>query len=235
MTTTPPGWYDDGFGALRWWDGAQWTEHVATPDTEPAAGGAPGAYPGAAFAGDSASGGAFVAATEPRKSALWVVWVVLGVVLLAVVIGLAVLVPMLFLSGATSGTPSQPSVTELSSAEQQAVAAVELYDEAYRTADCDAYLAATTEAFRDILQVPDGDAFAENVADYAVAFSDYELTVTSVENNGASVSVFTTETYMSPFDEDGNETEVALPYEDLYEYIVIPTDGGWAIDDAYVN
>ena len=29
MTTTPPGWYDDGHGALRWWDGAQWTEHVS--------------------------------------------------------------------------------------------------------------------------------------------------------------------------------------------------------------
>ena len=25
MATTPPGWYDDGRGALRWWDGAQWT------------------------------------------------------------------------------------------------------------------------------------------------------------------------------------------------------------------
>ncbi|MFC0198633.1 DUF2510 domain-containing protein, partial [Microbacterium arthrosphaerae] len=35
MTTTPPGWYDDGHGALRWWDGSQWTEHVAQPDPEP--------------------------------------------------------------------------------------------------------------------------------------------------------------------------------------------------------
>nr|BFF10495.1 hypothetical protein GCM10025699_17980 [Microbacterium flavescens] len=29
-----PGWYDDGRGALRWWDGVQWTEHVAAPDPE---------------------------------------------------------------------------------------------------------------------------------------------------------------------------------------------------------
>jgi hypothetical protein len=29
---TAPGWYDDGQGATRWWDGQQWTEH-----TQPAA------------------------------------------------------------------------------------------------------------------------------------------------------------------------------------------------------
>jgi hypothetical protein len=29
--TTPPGWYDDGSGHQRWWDGLQWTGHVATP------------------------------------------------------------------------------------------------------------------------------------------------------------------------------------------------------------
>ncbi|MFK3678642.1 DUF2510 domain-containing protein [Microbacterium sp. NPDC090218] len=46
--TTPAGWYDDGSGSQRWWDGQQWTEHVVTapqpaaettagPVTEPAA------------------------------------------------------------------------------------------------------------------------------------------------------------------------------------------------------
>ncbi len=27
--TTPAGWYDDGSGRQRWWDGQQWTEHFA--------------------------------------------------------------------------------------------------------------------------------------------------------------------------------------------------------------
>ena len=27
--TMAPGWYDDGRGEMRWWDGSQWTEHVS--------------------------------------------------------------------------------------------------------------------------------------------------------------------------------------------------------------
>lgn len=34
--TTPPGWYPDGQGGQRWWDGTQWTEH-----TQPGPGQAP--------------------------------------------------------------------------------------------------------------------------------------------------------------------------------------------------
>lgn len=40
--TTPAGWYDDGSGRQRWWDGQQWTEHfapevadAATPEVPP--------------------------------------------------------------------------------------------------------------------------------------------------------------------------------------------------------
>lgn len=36
--TTPAGWYDDGSGNRRWWDGTQWTQHVVTaPQPAPAA------------------------------------------------------------------------------------------------------------------------------------------------------------------------------------------------------
>lgn len=30
--STPPGWYPDGQGGQRWWDGTQWTEHTQPPD-----------------------------------------------------------------------------------------------------------------------------------------------------------------------------------------------------------
>lgn len=38
--TAPAGWYDDGSGRLRWWDGQQWTEHyhVGNPRTAAPAG-----------------------------------------------------------------------------------------------------------------------------------------------------------------------------------------------------
>ncbi|MFE6997740.1 septum formation family protein [Microbacterium sp. NPDC057659] len=31
----PAGWYDDGSGRRRWWDGTQWTEHFATVEAAP--------------------------------------------------------------------------------------------------------------------------------------------------------------------------------------------------------
>src|SRR4051794_29525134 len=32
---TPPGWYNDGTGVLRYWDGRAWTAHVAPPVPPP--------------------------------------------------------------------------------------------------------------------------------------------------------------------------------------------------------
>ncbi|MFB4350454.1 DUF2510 domain-containing protein [Microbacterium sp. CR_7] len=45
--TTPAGWYDDGSGRQRWWDGTQWTEHFA-PSTD-------AADPGVSQTADSSS------------------------------------------------------------------------------------------------------------------------------------------------------------------------------------
>lgn len=45
---TPAGWYDDGSGRLRWWDGSQWTEHVADMPLPAAEAAGPGAGPASA-------------------------------------------------------------------------------------------------------------------------------------------------------------------------------------------
>lgn len=31
MAAAEPGWYDDGSGRMRWWDGAQWTDRFQEP------------------------------------------------------------------------------------------------------------------------------------------------------------------------------------------------------------
>lgn len=71
MATTQAGWYNDGTGAMRWWDGQKWTDQV-----QPAA--APPRGPGELIdriAADAASGG------QPRPAPSGASYVVLQVVL----------------------------------------------------------------------------------------------------------------------------------------------------------
>jgi len=42
MSQVPAGWYDDGQGGQRYWDGTQWTEHTAPGSSSVAAGGQAG-------------------------------------------------------------------------------------------------------------------------------------------------------------------------------------------------
>jgi len=260
MATTPPGWYDDGHGALRWWDGAQWTEHAQSPDAatsesgldEPGAvtgsdgadgvadgeaidtptapeGGdppsAPPGYPGGFPGGPNPSGG-FIAATEPKKSKLWIVWVVVGVVLLGIVILAAVIIPIaigMIGGGGGSGAPSGDD-------EAAAVAAVELYDEAWGTGDCDKFTEATTESFREQLELPDCSTFTAASQGFIDSVEGYQLAVTDVTQDEDVITVETSETYSSFFDDEGNPTDESVAYEDHYAYSVVSSGDGWAID-----
>lgn len=297
MKTTPPGWYDDGHGALRWWDGAQWTEHVAQPDAEvtdapteaeivaasqaeeapgvpatdsdaaavaavpapaatpeqpyaagdpaatlfgvqdataapagpPAAGGHPAVpgYPsGAPYGGPDAQGGAFTAATEPRKSKLWILWLVLGVVLLGVVIAAAVLIPLLFLNMATSGSNGGSAG---SADEQAAIAAVELYDEAWQEADCEAFATSTTEQFQADSGFADCAAFVAEAELFDDNFDEYVVSIDDVVASESEITVTTTESYVVLVDAEGNPTD-PTPGEIVYFYTVVPDGDGWAID-----
>lgn len=272
MTTNPPGWYDDGHGALRWWDGTQWTEHVAQPDEEstpapteeeivasqlgfeqetpavqPAAVGQPpygGAQPDAAgqpayaappYASSpeqgaypvTPGGGGFAAATEPRKSRLWIIWVVLGVVLLGIVIAAAVVIPLLFLSNSSNAGAQSDD-------ERAAVAAVGLYDEAWQEGDCDKLVAATTENFRATNELTDCAAFEEQAAAFTAGVEDYSVQTTDIETVGDQIIVATNETYQELFDENGEPTE-PTDGSVVYQYTVVESDGDWLIDDIYAE
>ncbi|MEV4689373.1 DUF2510 domain-containing protein [Microbacterium sp. LWH3-1.2] len=287
MTTTPPGWYDDGHGAMRWWDGTQWTDHVAQPDPEtspapseaeivasrlgfdqqaevtvpadaaarpegsaesdavgrsgrpvasgeypavdgyaPVEGYPQGVYPGTP-AGVAPAGGGFSAATEPRsKSKLWIVWVVLGVVLLGIVIAAAVVIPLLILSASTANSGGQ------SDDERTAVATVGLYDDAWQEGDCEKLIAATTEQFRTESELSDCAAFADQAAAFSTGIEDYTVNITDVETVGDEITVTTNETFLSLVDENGEPTE-PTEVAQVYEYTLVESDGDWLIDYLY--
>ena len=193
MTTTPPGWYDDGRGALRWWDGAQWTEHVHAPQpardaaaTAPqqsqpvqpvapaavehsaappvptqSAASAAAAYPLSAPGADPAAqlfAGAPPAQPAPTKSRLWIVFAIVGGVILLLIVLAAVFVPM---AVRTIADAVPQGVTAQDADESAALESVELYDEAWREADCEKFQQATTEDFRAGLGLADCALFAE--------------------------------------------------------------------------
>ena len=73
-TTPPAGWYDDGSGRQRYWDGTAWTDHFA--DTQPAAGPAATAQPGS-----TAPAGA-----KKSRKGLWITIAVVGGLLLLLLV-----------------------------------------------------------------------------------------------------------------------------------------------------
>jgi hypothetical protein len=191
---------------------------------------APPGYPGG-FPGGSAPSGAFISATEGKKSKLWILWVVLGVVMLGIVILAAVLIPIVIgMFGSVAGGGSSGAQNDDQAA---AVAAVEAYDEAWATGDCEKLEAATTESFRVASDIPDCATFTAASQGFVDSVENYELTVTSVENDSdEQITVITSETYTSMVDAEGNPTDEGTPYEDSYAYIVVPAGDGWAIDQA---
>jgi hypothetical protein len=261
MSATPPGWYDDGRGARRWWDGAEWTEHVqpSEPFLAPTAASdqtpSPTAY---ALAGDqlTASATPYTAPVAPSagptgpavpvsypsvppaapKSRLWIVWTVLGVVALGAVITAIVVIPMVLgglmatTGSAGEGEPGGGGPSEAD--ESAAVATVVLYDEAWQQVDCDKYFAATTEAFRTELELPDCTTFEESAQGFADGTEEYVVTVTNVVQDADVITVSTSETYTSLVDEDGAPRENPETVEDLWEYYLVESGAGWVIDDA---
>ncbi len=285
MSTTPPGWYDDGHGALRWWDGAAWTEHVAQPEPEtpapegadtPAPEGAespapegtaalppelaaefepaaatsvgvpaPGEVPaysaygaGQPGAQQPYPGGAFVSATEPKKSRAWIIWLVVGIVLLGIVIAAAVLIPLLILGGSGGNGPQTPSSTVeiddsvvLSTDDDYAIVdTVALYDSAWQTVDCDQYIASTTVEFRENIGYADCESFIADAQGAAETLDDYAVLVTFLSVEGETALVGTTETYSSMYDEDGVLSDERFEYEDYLYYFLVVVDGEWLID-----
>jgi hypothetical protein len=219
MTTTPPGWYDDGHGSRRWWDGTAWTQHVQPT--------------GAAYPEIARQGGSQAEAPTPAsaKSKAWIIWLVVGVVVLGFVVALLLIVPMLFsmirgTDGASTGGGLEGSTDD----ERAAVAVVRQYDEAWATADCDLMIASTTERFRADNGLAPCEQFEESATVFADATDDYVVTVTAIESSSAGVTVETTETYSALVDGEGNPLDQPEPSQEAYVYTVIDDGTAWVID-----
>lgn len=248
MSAIAPGWYDDGHGALRWWDGQQWTENVQPhpqgmpdpwqrPRTAPApevseqSAEAPGepTPPGGAPAEQGTPSGIFVAATAPQRSRTWIVWLIVGIVMLVAVALAAIFIPLAILG---FGRVDAASVAEPSNdAEQGAVEAVYEFDEAWQTADCDLFLGVTTERLREIVQIKDCGTFTGQSEAFTEWYSDYEIVVTDIRGPGYEYTVATQESYIAHFDQDGEPIEPGVREVVEYEYTMVPDDDGWAVYD----
>ena len=197
-------------------------------------------YPGAYRPYDPDAAAAVYAVQPPdRTSRAWIWWTLGGVVLLGILITAAVVIPLLLLSsdgGASVPSPTVSSVeddgTPSSADEDAATAAVELYDDAWRLADCEDFFATTTEEYREYNDWVDCESFYSASRNFYGGVEDFEMEIREVETVGGAIAVSVTESYAWLYDEDGAPLEEPEPYEDRLEYLLVESGGAWVIDEA---
>jgi hypothetical protein len=209
MTSTPPGWYDDGHGATRWWDGARWSEH-ARPATVATVGEQQPAAPG----------GTAVPAGGPKRR--WLLPVLIAGSLAVLVLLAIVLVPVIAKTVVTSG---------YSADERAAVETVRAYDAAWQSGDCKAFEATTTEGLRTAASLADCVSFEDAASAFQQATDDYEIEVTDVTSAPGAITVRTAESYTS-FLDDQDKPVSGFEAVSTIDYTLVRSDGHWLIDST---
>ena len=169
MSTPVPGWYDDGHGRQRYWDGAQWTEHVA-----------PAAGTSATPSSQSAPGAPASLAEPAKRTSLKGLWIALIVVGAVVVIGAIVAVCLLLFL-----PKSSPDQT------------VRGYNSAWHDGNCDTIKRLTTESWKTSYAFDCASVTPSSGAPWDVRFLSIDIendvalveyTVTGTGQNGQSFS-----------------------------------------------
>lgn len=227
MTQAAPGWYDDGTGRLRWWDGAAWSVDLLDPTTV-AAPADPirslrverdddGIDPVVAWARQQAAAqeAAAPAATQepvvlrerPRRRALpRVLGGVLGAVVLAGVGGAALAI------GDAAGDAVDPGTASV----------VEAYNELWAGGACDTAGAVGTAAFLADLGWDDCALLADSQRTFLQGYEDYRVTVEETSVQGTTAWVDASERYRVPGDEEERV--------DAYRYELVREGDAWLID-----
>ena len=160
---------------------------------------------------------------------MWIVWVVLGVVVVGVIILAALLIPGLLSDAAGEG--GEAGGTTVGAQDQRAaIATIELHDDAWQNADCDAYLASTTEDFRTASGLATCSDFESEAEAFSAAVEDYGIAVTDVREEGGQLLVTTTETYTSLLDEAGEPLDEPIEESIDWIYALVPDGDDWVID-----
>jgi hypothetical protein len=202
MSAPGAGWYDDGSGGMRWWDGSQWGA-TAPPPT----------------GGDRPLGGVTTsAAAQPSRGRIGL-WIAAGIAATAVVavalgLGAAVLVSQTLSTPGALVTPTPtasdavpatadeaegaepeddllhpedwdivgPAVEPANDDERAALAAVDLYEQSWESGKCDDYMAAASLEWREALYIADCETFAQVFA--SLEGSDDELKPALIKATG---------------------------------------------------
>ncbi len=204
--TTPAGWYDDGSGRQRYWDGARWTEHFA-----PAAPSSPTApQPGAeAFAAapfqDPAAPSQDPSASAPRKKSRVGLYIGLGIGALLIVIIGAVVAVVLGMKNLLGGPTD--AFNELA--------------DAWQAKDCAAEYAVSIDSSTTTTV----DDFCSS-ADYSWVdgYQDWDISVTGVERENDHATVTTREKFTDP--------DTGEPQNETWNYAFDKVDGKWLFSQA---
>jgi len=248
------GWYPQPDGTQRYWDGAQWTDHVSgtpaapaapvTPPTPPIPASVTPPTPPAPVAAPVAAPAPVTPPTPPIAA---------SVTPPTPPVAASIPAPPMTAPAAVAGAPAAPRkkkkwpwivggialvlalivvgivvavVGVVGKTLEAPKEAVLNYDKAWTTADCDLLNQSTTSDFRESNGWSDCDSFLDSATGYADLTDSNEVSVSAVNitNNQASV---TTHEVWTPTEGDVEET--------TFIYTLVHEGGAWRIDGVTVD
>lgn len=214
----PPGWYPDGTGGQRWWDGVGWTDHVQHP---------PAPQPVAPAYSTPAAEPWSGQPTAPRGAGIGRrVWALLGVGVVAVIAVIVVL--GVVLGGGGPGDVAEDYLKASYGSDSGRVC--ELVVESQREELLDTYDVDDCEDYQD---ARDEEAEEFEDSEYADLFDDttYSVEIVKVTEDGdrSTVRARVTREYVG--DDEGDARDFFGSLKDTYpsKLLLRKEDGDWRV------